>query len=117
MRDPIYRFGLLSFGGAALGALALVAARLLELPTAWLVAINLAALVTYRYDKAVAGSARTRVPEAVLLLLEAAGGTVGAAAAIWLIRPRHKSRSGQFLVWFFAIFVLQALAIAAFLWG
>ena len=101
----------MSFGAAAAGALALVVSAKTNPFAAWLAAINLSALATFRYDKAVAGTGRTRVPELVLLLLEAAGGTVGAAAAIWLVRPRHKSRSAGFLAWFLAIAALQIAAL------
>lgn len=114
MKNVFLRFGLMGFGGAVLVSVALVAARVLEPGPAWLVAINLAALVTYRYDKALAGSGRTRVPEVILLLLEAAGGTAGAAGAIWIVRPRHKSRSPGFLIWFLAIALLQAFGIVWF---
>ncbi len=79
---------------------------------AWLVAVNIVAIAMYRYDKSVAGSARTRVPERVLLLLEAIGGTVGAAIAMWVLRPRHKTKSVGFLFWFVLILLLQAAAIA-----
>ena len=112
MPNPYWRFGLLSFG-AAIG-LTVVLSFLLHLILAWLVAINLVAVITYRYDKAIAGSGQTRVPEKILLLLQAGGGTVGAVIAMWLMRPRHKTQSEGFLTWFFLIVFLQAAAIFAY---
>jgi uncharacterized membrane protein YsdA (DUF1294 family) len=110
--NPYWRFGLLCFG-AALG-LTVAFSFLLDLIPAWLVAINLVAVFTYRYDKTIAGSRATRVPEKILLLLNAAGGTIGAAIAMWLMRPRHKTQSEGFLTWFFLIVFLQAAAIFAY---
>jgi len=80
----------------------------------WLGAINLFTCVIYRVDKSAAQAGKSRVPEAVLLLLEAVGGTVGAWFAMWIMRPRHKTQSGGFLLRFFAIFTLQIIAIVVF---
>lgn len=81
---------------------------------AWIVAINLSALVTYRADKALAPTNTTRVPELSLWMLEAVGGTLGAAIAMWFIRPRHKTQSADFLLGFFVILVTQLVLIAAY---
>ena len=80
----------------------------------WLGAIHLLTCIIYRVDKSAAQAGRFRVPEAVLLLLEAVGGTIGAWFAMWILRPRHKTQSGGFLFWFFAILVLQVLGIVTF---
>jgi uncharacterized membrane protein YsdA (DUF1294 family) len=103
--NPYWRFGLLSLGGALV--LALILSLLINPILAWLVSVNIAALILFRYDKSVAGSRRTRVPEAILLLLEAAGGTAGAAIAMWVIRPRHKTQSTGFLGGYLLILFLQ----------
>ena len=106
MSNPYFRFAFLSLGGAVL--LASTAYFLFENAIlAWLIGADLAALITFRYDKSVAGTRRMRVPEAILLLLEAIGGTVGAAFAIWIWQPRHKTQSGKFLFWFFGILAIQ----------
>ncbi len=81
----------------------------------WLGAINLLTCIIYRVDKSAAQAGRSRVPEKVLLLLEAIGGTIGAWSAMWILRPRHKTQSGGFLLWFFAILVIQILGMVAFL--
>jgi uncharacterized membrane protein YsdA (DUF1294 family) len=113
--NPFWRFSLLSFVSALL--LTFGISFVLSPPLAWLVAINLVAIATYRYDKLIAGSQRTRVPERVLLLQEAFGGTLGAAIAMWLIRPRHKTKSWGFLLWFGLIFLLQVAVAAVVYFG
>ncbi|MEA1959667.1 MAG: DUF1294 domain-containing protein [Chloroflexota bacterium] len=80
----------------------------------WLVAINLLTCIVYRVDKSAAQAGKPRVPEATLLLLEAVGGTVGAWFAMWIMRPRHKTQSGGFLFWFFAILMIQITGVGVF---
>ena len=60
----------------------------------WLIAINLATLLTYGYDKSIAGTGKWRVPERTLLLLAATGGTVGAYLGMRLFH--HKTLKGSF---------------------
>jgi uncharacterized membrane protein YsdA (DUF1294 family) len=110
--NPYLLFSLLGLGGAVLVTVLL---SLFTSPMiAWLVAINLSAVIIYRVDKSAAQAERLRVPEVILLLLEAVGGTIGAWFAMWMMRPRHKTQSGGFLVWFFAILALQVLGVAGF---
>lgn len=73
----------------------------------WLLAINIITVVTYRYDKNIAGSGRRRVPERRLLLLALIGGTPAAYIAMFLMRPRHKTRKFPFLLFFGGIVVVQ----------
>jgi uncharacterized membrane protein YsdA (DUF1294 family) len=80
---------------------------------AWLGAINLVALLTYGYDKAIAGGARRRVPEAILLGLALIGGSLGAAAGMLLFR--HKTSKPAFLIPFGLIVLLQVGLIVV--WG
>jgi len=112
MTNPYWRFSVLSLGAAIV--LTAVLSFWIHPVLAWLVVINLVAVVTYRYDKAIAGSRRMRVPERVLLLLEAVGGTIGAAIAMWLVLPRHKNQSPGFLTWFLLIAFLQIAIIFAY---
>ncbi len=107
---PYWQFGLLSLGSAIM--LAAGISFVLHPLLAWLVAINIITVATYRYDKFTATSTRTRVPERVLLVLEAVGGTIGAAFAMWVLRPRHKTKSVGFLVWFVSILLVQAAGVA-----
>jgi uncharacterized membrane protein YsdA (DUF1294 family) len=108
--DPYRYFGSLSVGASI--ALALIFSLIANPIIAWLCAINIITVVAFRYDKSIAGSKHTRVPEAVLLLLEAIGGTLGASMAMWIIRPRHKTESGDFLLPFFIIMTFQFVALA-----
>ncbi len=114
MTNPFYRFGALAFAPALLGTLFLVVAVKAAAPVAWLAAISAVTFLTYGYDKAVAGSARVRVPEAVLLALALSGGTLGALAAMLLFR--HKTAKSSFRLKFLGIVLVQGLLIAAYLW-
>ena len=78
----------------------------------WLIAITLVTLLTYGYDKAVAGSGWTRVPEKVLLVLAISGGTIGALAGMRLFR--HKTAKESFRLRFLLVIVLQVALIAAY---
>ena len=60
-----------------------------------LVGINLATIVLYGYDKAIAGGTRRRVPENVLHLVAIAGGSPGALLAQVLFR--HKTVKASLL--------------------
>jgi uncharacterized membrane protein YsdA (DUF1294 family) len=110
--NPYLLFGLLGLGGAALVSVLL--SQIINPITAWLVGINLSAIIVYRVDKTAAQTGRLRVPEAILLILEAVGGTIGAWLAMWMLRPRHKTQSSGFLVWFFAILAIQVAGVAVF---
>jgi uncharacterized membrane protein YsdA (DUF1294 family) len=110
--NPYLLFGLLGLGSAALVAVLL--SPIIPPIVAWLVGINLSAILIYRVDKTAAQAGNLRVPEAILLLLEFVGGTIGAWFAMWMIRPRHKTQSGGFLIWFFGILVLQVLLALLF---
>jgi uncharacterized membrane protein YsdA (DUF1294 family) len=103
--NPYWRFGIVSLG-AVIG-LALALSAVINPLVAWLVSVNIGALALFRYDKSVAGTDHTRVPEAVLLFLVGVGGTGGAAIAMWLIRPRHKTQSGAFIARYLFILFLQ----------
>lgn len=111
---PFLLFGFLGLGSAALVTVFLRQVVHLPIIASWFGAINLSALVTYRADKAFAQADKMRVPEKVLWLLEAVGGTIGAVIAMWIIQPRHKTRSGDFLLWFFVIFILQLVLVVLY---
>ncbi len=81
----------------------------------WLLAINIITVVTYRYDKNIAGGSRRRVPESRLLLLALIGGSPAAYIAMYLMRPRHKTRKLRFLFLFWGI-VLFHTALVWFSW-
>ena len=112
--NPYSLFGLLGLGGVVLAAILL--SPFTGGIVAWFIAINASALAIYRFDKSLAQSGKLRVPELILLLMEALGGTVGVVIAMWFIRPRHKIQSGGFLLWFFLILLLQVAGVIAFLY-
>lgn len=95
-RDPKLSYSLLVLGLILVIALGLVFLTNLKPLWVWLVAINLATLVAYGYDKAQAQAGRFRVPEIVLHGLALAGGFLGG----WLGRSlfHHKTRKPIFAV-------------------
>lgn len=73
----------------------------------WLLAINIVTLVTYRLDKVRAGNGRSRVRESNLLLMALVGGSPAAYLAMYLMKPRHKTRKLSFLWKFWGIVLGQ----------
>ena len=71
----------------------------------WSLAFSIATFGVYWYDKMQAQAGGLRVPEAVLHLLEALGGTPGAFIAMRQLR--HKIRDHQFQVIFWLIVAAQ----------
>jgi uncharacterized membrane protein YsdA (DUF1294 family) len=80
----------------------------------YLAGVNLAALVLYGYDKAVAGGPRTRVPEAVLHGVALLGGSPAALAGQLLFR--HKTVKPSFQLAFRGIVAAQILILALAFW-
>jgi uncharacterized membrane protein YsdA (DUF1294 family) len=78
----------------------------------WLIAITLVTFLAYGYDKAIAGSGWTRVPEKVLLALAISGGTIGALAGMQLFR--HKTAKESFRTKFVLVMILQVALIATY---
>src|SRR5690606_24816103 len=79
---------------------------------AWVLAVNLVTLLVFVYDKRIAGSRATRVPENILLLLVALGGGFGAWYGIK--RVRHKSRKREFQFRFGVAVVVSLLILAVY---
>ena len=67
---------------------------------------------TYAYDKAIADSEVERVPETVLLALAAAGGMIGALAAMWL--RRHKTAKSSFQLKLLLVAAVQFVLVVAY---
>lgn len=81
--------------------------------TLWISALaglNVATAYLYAYDKGAAGTERRRVPEALLHLHALLGGSP--AALVSQVAFRHKTAKRGFRPLTWAIFVLQAAAIA-----
>jgi uncharacterized membrane protein YsdA (DUF1294 family) len=79
----------------------------------WLITITLVAFFTYGYDKAIAGSDRTRVPEKVLLALTFAGGTIGAFVGRALFR--HKTMKVSFRAQFWLVVGAQLVLLIVYI--
>jgi uncharacterized membrane protein YsdA (DUF1294 family) len=110
---PAGRYALWTFGLAVMSALLLSrAVSTLGALWAWLIAINGVAFLTYGYDKAIAGSRRTRVPESVLLALAAAGGSAGA----WIGQRvfRHKTSKVSFRRRFTWVVAIQVMLLVVY---
>ena len=75
----------------------------------WVVAFSIATYGVYAYDKGQAQSGGLRVPEPVLHLMEALGGTPGAFIAQRVIH--HKNKKKQYQVVFWLIVAAQATVL------
>ena len=80
---------------------------------AWWLALNVATVLVYGYDKAIAGGTRRRVPERTLLALALFGGSPGALLAMGVFR--HKTAKASFRRSMMAIVIVQA-ALLGFLY-
>ena len=76
----------------------------------YLLSINLVTFAAYGYDKSIASSSVTRVPEKLLHLLSAVGGSPAGFAAQNVFA--HKRRKPEFMRVFWATVVLQVILIA-----
>ncbi len=85
----------------------------LGLAWSWIIGISLASFFTYGYDKSIAGRGVTRIPEVVLHLLTALGGTVGSFLAMRLFHHKTQKRSFQLVFW--AIVAIQVIVIVLLL--
>jgi len=106
--------------GSVLLATALVLVLRAHLPgmgvlAAWLMAINVVALLVYCLDKLLATRQAVRVPEALLYALALAGGAVGAWLGMTL--ARHKTSKRSFQVTLVSLLLLEGLLIGAWLFG
>lgn len=80
----------------------------------WTAAFSLAALGAVALDKARARRGGRRLRERTLLLLALVGGSPGLVIGLWVFR--HKTQKPAFLGRLLLVVVLQALALAWFLY-
>ena len=81
----------------------------LGLAWSWIIGVSSASFFTYGYDKSIAGRGVTRVPEVVLHLLTALGGTIGSFAGMRIFH--HKTQKKSFQLVFWAIVAIQVVVI------
>lgn len=109
------RFALVTFGFTILLSLFLIVVFRWDALLAWLLSISAVTFLAYGYDKSIAGSKKTRIPEVVLLWLTFLGGTVG--AILGMVVFHHKTSKQSFQVKFGLVIVLQVVCIAVYyLW-
>ena len=109
---PVAFFAFITFGLAIAGTLLLWQFASFYLVWSWLIAITVVTFFTFGYDKAIAGSQLTRVPELALLALTLFGGTLG--AFLGRIAFRHKTIKPSFRVKFWVVIALQAALIVGY---
>ena len=76
----------------------------------YLLGINFTTWVAYGLDKGRAKAGKWRIPERTLLILTAAGGSVGALAAMLLFR--HKTKKAKFVVGVPVLLVMHCIIAA-----
>jgi uncharacterized membrane protein YsdA (DUF1294 family) len=81
----------------------------LGLAWSWIFGVSIASFFTYGYDKSIAGRGVTRVPEVVLHLLTAVGGTLGSFLGMQIFR--HKTQKKSFRIVFWVIAAIQIVVI------
>lgn len=106
---PVRRFAAITFSIAIILAAIIWWTFSVEIILAWLFGITLVTFLTYGFDKAVAGSGRTRVPEKVLLALSFAGGSLGAFLGRSLFR--HKTVKASFRAKLWLVVGFQAFLV------
>jgi uncharacterized membrane protein YsdA (DUF1294 family) len=112
--NPGQVYALIFFGAIAVATLVFALIWPIAHPVLiWLACSTIVTLFAFGYDKAIAGSQKTRVPEAVLLALMFFGGTLGGLAGRALFR--HKIRKLQFRRQFWAVIGIQVLLLVGVL--
>jgi uncharacterized membrane protein YsdA (DUF1294 family) len=95
--------------GAALGVTLGTKPSLAVWLALWIVALSVASFGIYGYDKAQAQSGGTRVPELVLHLLSALGGSPGSFVA--MRHFHHKTIKSSFQIVFWIIVAVQVVLL------
>jgi uncharacterized membrane protein YsdA (DUF1294 family) len=104
--SPYLKFFLVYMVATSIGFILLMSFAQIQNLYAYLLAANISTFVLFAYDKSIAKSDRTRVPEKMLHLFTAAGGSVASTFAMALFR--HKTQKGSFLVIHWGIIIVQA---------
>jgi uncharacterized membrane protein YsdA (DUF1294 family) len=114
--NPTRRYGIPAFALTAVAAIVLSRRRPdVDLPTAWIVCMNLTAFLVFGLDKWLAGRQALRVPEKVLHAVALIGGLVGALLGMIVFRHKTSKRSFQWTLG--ALMAVEALLIALWFLG
>lgn len=111
MKLDMKKYWFIPFGAAVFLALWLwnsISSGLLAL----LVAVNLIAFVTFWYDKKIAGTGKTRVPELTLVSLAFAGGWMLGYVAMRLFHHKTGANSQDFRNKFWGSVILELVIVA-----
>jgi uncharacterized membrane protein YsdA (DUF1294 family)/cold shock CspA family protein len=109
-RSPTVAAFMIAFVFLAIVAQLVVVGRLPMAVLAWYLFASAATYLTYAADKADAGAGRWRTPESTLHFLGLVGGWPGALVARQ--KFRHKTRKRTFIGAFWAMVVLNCVALA-----
>lgn len=112
VKNPIKRFAVMALVLLAILIVFLFYYIKLSLLYSYLVAISIVTFIFYGYDKRQSIKGKIRVPELLLHSLALIGGTVGALAGQVVFR--HKTVKRKFRLIFFAIILLQIVAVGCY---
>lgn len=114
MRRADVRFAAVTVAAAWLLAALLFLGLGLDAVLSWLIGVNLATFAAYVYDKLIAGSGMTRVPEKVLLFQVAIGGALGAWIGMRRFHHKTAARKAYFRRWLWGIVAAQIVLLAVY---
>lgn len=110
---PTSFFAFITFGLTLAATLLLWQWASFDLVWSWLIAITVITFFTFGYDKAIADTKRTRVPEFILLALTFLGGTIG--AILGRIVFKHKTSKASFRVKFWVVLLVQIALLVLYI--
>jgi uncharacterized membrane protein YsdA (DUF1294 family) len=110
---PTPFFAFITFGLTLAATLLLWRYASLALLWSWLLAITVITFLTFGYDKAIADTKRTRIPEFILLALTFLGGTIGAILGRTVFK--HKTAKASFRVKFWVVLLVQIALLVLYI--
>ncbi len=115
MARPEFTFGAPALAAALVLAALIAFVYLNDHPVlSWLIGINVVTPLVYGYDKAIAGTGRTRAPENILLFLPLVGGPVGGLVGMWLFDHKTGERKASFRLKLWATLALWVVLVVGY---
>lgn len=111
--QPVFLFGTLAVVLTIILIVILAGEFFFNTLTVWLIAINSTAFACYGCDKLLAKLGILRIPESVLLAVEAIGGTLGALAGMQIFH--HKTAKPEFQRCFWIIAAVQLILVLGYI--